>query len=887
MKTLQTLLIILVLGISYVSTAYGGIDDGLVAYYPFNGNANDESGNDEHGTPNGATLTTDKFGNPDSAYNFNGSSCIDFPQGGGVGNASTFTAWFNSDELDSGDGSGHWILNWRPDSGDSNEIRLIEDAKITAVLVNNGGSHSNGYKRYVGNTSLQINTWYHAAMSWDGTNLRLYLNGIEDTPYLKVSDNPLTMHDSIRNKRAGATTIDISSHASFRGKIDEIRIYNRALSESEIQALYNSTTSPPPAITDISPLTGSKVGDTEVTITGTDFQDGATVKFGDINATSVTFNSSTELIATTPSITGNTPINVTVRVTNLDEQYADFATQFEYLTAVWPGDTNNDGIVDQNDVSPIGTHWGLTGAARTNASIQWTEQLTSDWTTASTTYVDASGNGTINQGDVLRIGYNWAETNSNYNPAPALIALNGNNSNLPPLKAIAPSVVKPDERFTVQIQLGETDAPVDGLFGVAFRLQNRLPQMVKAVEATPDSLLGNNLVFFQHIDENEGYVSVGMTKKRGQNPAQGNGTVAKIDFMASKKAKLGTRVSLAFTDAAVNNSTGERIKVNPQSSDFIIGYLGDVTCDAKIDASDAREVLQMTVSGSSPYEKGMLADVSGDGTVSPFDAVLILQHAEGMRPNLPAEVGETVLAPKLASSPRMSIPPSPPFPKGGRGDLGRFDGKVGKNISVPVDVDVAGLMSGQMNLTFDERLLKVLSVTQGEMIKTGELTYHAEGEKLHIAFANPKAIEGKGILFNVDFEIQKSSGIASDATVIINWVQLNDVELPIQFMGRVHLLPSETRLLHNYPNPFNPETWIPYQLATDTEDVSIVIYNLGGQIVRTLRLGSRSAGMYLSKERAAHWDGRNQQGERVASGIYIYHFRADNYQAIRKMVIRK
>ena len=105
-----------------------------------------------------------------------------------------------------------------------------------------------------------------------------------------------------------------------------------------------------------------------------------------------------------------------------------------------------------------------------------------------------------------------------------------------------------------------------------------------------------------------------------------------------------------------------------------------------------------------------------------------------------------------------------------------------------------------------------------------------------------------------------------------------------------HLLasarPDATVLLASYPNPFNPETWIPYHLATST-DVRINIYNAQGILVRALTLGHQSAGYYTSRSRAAYWDGRNALGERVASGIYFYQLQADEISPLRKMVILK
>ena len=100
------------------------------------------------------------------------------------------------------------------------------------------------------------------------------------------------------------------------------------------------------------------------------------------------------------------------------------------------------------------------------------------------------------------------------------------------------------------------------------------------------------------------------------------------------------------------------------------------------------------------------------------------------------------------------------------------------------------------------------------------------------------------------------------------------------------LTPTETRLLANYPNPFNPETWIPYQLAKSAE-VTLHIHSIDGTLVRTLALGHQPAGMYHSKSRAAYWDGRNQHGEPVASGVYFFTLTAGKFTATRKMLIKK
>ena len=98
--------------------------------------------------------------------------------------------------------------------------------------------------------------------------------------------------------------------------------------------------------------------------------------------------------------------------------------------------------------------------------------------------------------------------------------------------------------------------------------------------------------------------------------------------------------------------------------------------------------------------------------------------------------------------------------------------------------------------------------------------------------------------------------------------------------------PDKTHLLPNYPNPFNPETWIPYHLANPSE-VQITIYDTRGTVVRHLDLGHQQEGYYTSRSRAAYWDGCNDIGEKVSSGIYFYQLQTDKTSLLRKMVILK
>jgi hypothetical protein len=104
-----------------------------------------------------------------------------------------------------------------------------------------------------------------------------------------------------------------------------------------------------------------------------------------------------------------------------------------------------------------------------------------------------------------------------------------------------------------------------------------------------------------------------------------------------------------------------------------------------------------------------------------------------------------------------------------------------------------------------------------------------------------------------------------------------------EFRPRV-MIPKHNSLLQNFPNPFNPETWIPYQLAEDSE-VTVRIYSVTGQLIRTIDLGYREAGSYMTRDSAAYWDGKSEAGEPVASGVYFYSIQTGGYGATRKMTV--
>jgi WD40 repeat protein len=130
---------------------------------------------------------------------------------------------------------------------------------------------------------------------------------------------------------------------------------------------------------------------------------------------------------------------------------------------------------------------------------------------------------------------------------------------------------------------------------------------------------------------------------------------------------------------------------------------------------------------------------------------------------------------------------------------------------------------------------------------------------------------------------------SDDGTMLLWEVNLPASGRPMEPMGKQLGTWGEakrTELFQNYPNPFNPETWIPFSISK-SEHVKIAIYNSTGRLVRMLDLGQTLPGAYLSKEKAAYWDGRNESGEIVASDVYFYSMEAGGYTSLKKMVLAR
>jgi hypothetical protein len=282
--------------------------------------------------------------------------------------------------------------------------------------------------------------------------------------------------------------------------------------------------------------------------------------------------------------------------------------------------------------------------------------------------------------------------------------------------------------------------------------------------------------------------------------------------------------------------------------------------------------------GTWPPKK--IGDVSGNGTISAYDAALILQYVVGLISEFPADS----MGSPSAISPRSYIVRIP-----------EISAKAGDRIYVPIAIDDAtGLFAGGISLKYDRTVLRAIKALP-DMALNGsywKANTELDGE-VRFAFAttpppSPPSTGGSergGNLLMVEFEVLPNVE-GKTSRLIIDNVNLSNSLNITKINGSITVIPSTFALLQNYPNPFNPDTWIPFKLAAD-ESVTILIYNQKGQLIRTIVLGQKAAGVYLSKDKAAYWDGRDDLGEKVSSGVYFYSLRAGEFIATRKLVVVK
>jgi hypothetical protein len=224
----------------------------------------------------------------------------------------------------------------------------------------------------------------------------------------------------------------------------------------------------------------------------------------------------------------------------------------------------------------------------------------------------------------------------------------------------------------------------------------------------------------------------------------------------------------------------------------------------------------------------------------------------------------------VSGEPWMNIPPAPSL----RGKLLMRDQTISPVIELDGTIAVNGLSVTARNLSSGLSMTDTTGLTSGDgrfSITFADFVTNQSakvGDVFEIIFSDP----------NVKVEVDSIRYTVTEQDIQLGRISLGNLV--------ASAVPIRSELLANFPNPFNPETWIPFKLHKSS-DISITIYDVHGQVVRKLELGSIPAGTYQTKAKAAYWDGTNDMGERVASGVYFYQLKASEFTALRKMVILK
>ncbi len=359
------------------------------------------------------------------------------------------------------------------------------------------------------------------------------------------------------------------------------------------------------------------------------------------------------------------------------------------------------------------------------------------------------------------------------------------------------------------------------------------------------------------------------------------GSNAFVGFEAGTEYTVGTGISYTFSETPIHNGDTFTFDVHAENVLDLAGWQFDIAFNpALLEAVSVSEGdFLKTDGGSTFFQKGRIDN--GGGKITGLSTALLGDHGAS-----------------------------------GSGDIlhVQFKAKSGGNTEIALRNFQFGSIHGdeipagphEITFTVEERLATG-DVNRDGVVTVLDLILVARQLGKSVAGNSPEDINGDGVvnIFDLTLVAQGIGGAAApavgtdavDAAMIESWIaqaRLEDDGSIAFAQGIANLenfiasliVPKETTLHANYPNPFNPETWIPYQLATPAE-VTLTIYDMNGGVVRRFEVGYQPAGLYQSRSRAAYWNGRNMRGESVASGLYFYTLKAGEFTATRKMLIRK
>jgi hypothetical protein len=377
----------------------------------------------------------------------------------------------------------------------------------------------------------------------------------------------------------------------------------------------------------------------------------------------------------------------------------------------------------------------------------------------------------------------------------------------------------------------------------------------------------------------------------------------------TESAKTGSDGPGAFSavrlDFATNAAAevGDVVKVTAVSPDTKTTLEASKTL-TNDDILNATVTVELTI----PKKTVAPEDLNGDGTIDISDIVTVARDFGKAEAGLDSDVNkdgvvnivDLVLIARRFGERLSAAAPSPTFAGTVNVETNAVASLRSDDLLVSASVadGTASVAGYSLDVAYDPSRMALVGVEEGAYLRrVGETFWEGSLQKqgnarILGALLGERVAAGSGELARLRFRLltDRATALATlrltgGTFATADGRQFGTRAVPTTLQLR---LSPEARTLvaANYPNPFNPETWIPYQLAEES-NVSVRIYDASGALVRVLNLGVQDAGGHVTRDRAAYWDGRNEFGETVASGVYYYEFRAGEYVKTQRMLILK
>jgi hypothetical protein len=423
-----------------------------------------------------------------------------------------------------------------------------------------------------------------------------------------------------------------------------------------------------------------------------------------------------------------------------------------------------------------------------------------------------------------------------------LVYLDISSNSVPSISVKRINPVFGGDKITVQFNV----ASVANLYGMSFKLHFESDAVVTASGGSVvGSILGTPLTSFFHYPtaNSAGDVGISVLKQSGTG-VSATGKLATVDLTLGATA---TFVKLTFADVFAVTSTGASITITvpplafwviaAPSTDFVTVFPGDTDNNGIVGTSDL----------------GNTSDCFG------YKGTLTAGIYDTARP-------ADIKTPASSTYRITWFPQIAPIGTGGNGLWRDASGVLlesGSDVAARADCNGDGIV--------DEKDVLVIALNI-DKLTTNYTVPLAPSRQSDTVYSLPVLNK----LLDVVKSMQKSEAKEKMITVLKDAIS----------QTQRAFVPKETVVLQNYPNPFNPETWLPFQLVKDA-DVNVRIFDANGKMIRSLELGRKAAGSYLTKDLAVYWDGKTMAGEQVSSGVYFYIIQAGDYNATRKMIVNK